>query len=46
LIDGDRLIELLEEHEFGLKPAKTYEIDYTFLANYEKDANEPKNGKV
>jgi hypothetical protein len=37
LIDGDRLIELLELHEFGLLPAKTYEIDYTLLSNYEKD---------
>ncbi len=37
LIDCDRLLELLETNEFGLRPAKTYEVDYTFLANYAKD---------
>ena len=42
LIDGDALVELLETHEFGLKPAKTYEVDYTFMANYEKDDEQPK----
>ncbi|MBI5385398.1 MAG: restriction endonuclease [Verrucomicrobia bacterium] len=36
LINGDRLVELLEEHEFGLRPAKTYEVDYSFLRNYTK----------
>jgi restriction system protein len=35
LIDGDRLIELLQEHEFGLLPVKSYEVDYKLLANYE-----------
>jgi len=34
LIDGDRLIELLEQNEFGFRPAKTYEVDFAFLANY------------
>jgi len=43
LIDGDRLLELLEAHEFGLKPAKTYEIDSPFLANYEKEAQVAKS---
>ncbi len=37
LIDGDRLIELLEKHEFGLLPARTYEIDYNLMSNYGKD---------
>ena len=35
LIDGERLVELLGEHEFGLASVKTYELDYQFLANYE-----------
>ena len=34
LIDGERLVELLEQYQFGLKEVKTYEVDYTFLANY------------
>ena len=34
LIDGDRLVELLEQNEFGLRQAKTYEVDYTFMSNY------------
>jgi restriction system protein len=42
LIDGDALVELLETHEFGLRPAKTYEIDHTFIANYDKDDKQPK----
>ena len=33
----DRLIELLETHEFGLLPARTYEIDYNLISNYGKD---------
>ncbi|TMQ74972.1 Mrr restriction system protein [Candidatus Accumulibacter phosphatis] len=37
LIDGDRLIELLEKHEFGLLPARTYAIDYNLMSNYGKD---------
>ena len=37
LIDGDRLLELLEKHEFGLLPTRTYEVDYTFISNYDKD---------
>ncbi len=46
LIDGDALIELLETHEFGLRSAKTYEIDYTLLGNYDKDPKQPKHGTV
>ena len=34
LIDGDRLVELLEQLEFGLRETKTYEVDYTFMSNY------------
>jgi|ERR1051326_4792177 restriction system protein len=43
LIDGDRLVELLQEHEFGLKPMPSYEVDYTFLSNYKQITNKPKN---
>lgn len=34
LIDGERLVELLEQHEFGLRESKTYEVDYAFMSNY------------
>lgn len=34
LVDGDRLIEVLEEHEFGLRAIATFEVDREFLANY------------
>ena len=36
LVDGDRLVELLEEHEFGLRSTKTYEVDQEFIGNYRK----------
>lgn len=42
LIDGDRLLELLETHEFGLRPVKTFEVDYTFISNYDRETKEPK----
>jgi restriction system protein len=42
LIDGDRLLELIETHEFGLRPTKTYEVDYTFLSNYDKEKTKAK----
>ena len=38
LIDGDRLMELLEQHEFGLRETKTYAVDHSFMANYEAKA--------
>ncbi len=34
LIDGDRLVELLEQLKFGLRETKTYEVDYDFMSNY------------
>jgi restriction system protein len=46
LIDGDRLVDLCESNEFGLKPAKTYEVDYAFTSNYEKEAKGPKGGNT
>ena len=36
LVDGDRLVDLLEEHEFGLRSTKTYEVDHEFISNYRK----------
>jgi len=36
LVDGDRLVELLEEHEFGLRSTKTYEVDQEFIGNYRR----------
>lgn len=44
LIDGDRLVELLEQHEFGLRETKTYEVDYTFISNYAGNAKTKKAG--
>jgi restriction system protein len=37
LIDGDRLVDLLEQHSFGLREAKTFEVDYSFLQNYSRE---------
>ena len=42
LIDGDRMVELLEQHEFGLRETKTYEVDHTFISNYAGNAKTKK----
>ena len=34
LIDGDKLVELLERLELGLKPKKTYEVDKSFFEGF------------
>jgi restriction system protein len=34
LIDGQRLVELFEELELGVKPVTKYEIDYNFFEEY------------
>jgi restriction system protein len=34
LIDGERLVELFEELELGVKPITKYEIDYKFFDEY------------
>lgn len=34
LIDGQKLVELFEKAELGLKPKIVYEIDYNFFRNY------------
>jgi len=35
IIDGEKLIEMFEFLEFGLRPLKTYEIDYRFFEEFE-----------
>ncbi len=34
LIDGDKLISMLESLELGLRPITTYELDHTFFAEF------------
>jgi restriction system protein len=34
LIDGERLVDLFEELELGVKPVTKYEIDYNFFEEY------------
>lgn len=34
LIDGERLVELFEKHELGLKPVTVYEIDNDFFKGF------------
>ena len=36
LIDGEKLVEMFRELEFGLKPVKTHEIDKTFFEEFKK----------
>lgn len=35
IIDGEKLTEMFELLEFGLKPVKTYEVDYRFFDEFE-----------
>ena len=35
IIDGEKLIEMFERLELGLKPIKTYEIEYNFFKEFE-----------
>jgi restriction system protein len=34
LIDGDRLVDLFEKYQLGLKPLMVYEIDYEFFKGF------------
>lgn len=34
LIDGDKLLEMLERLELGLRPTTTYEVDHAFFAEF------------
>jgi restriction system protein len=35
LIDGEKLIDMLEQLELGLRPIKTYEIDHAFFKEFD-----------
>lgn len=37
LVDGDRLVELLEQHQFGLRETKTFEVDWQIMDSYALD---------
>ena len=34
LVDGDRLLDLLDSLELGLKPNLAFEIDYSFFEDF------------
>ncbi|MCX6080312.1 MAG: restriction endonuclease [Chloroflexi bacterium] len=34
LVDGDKLVEMIEKTELGLKPITTYELDHDFFRQY------------
>lgn len=34
LIDGDKLLDMMQSLEVGLKPVKTYEVDHAFFAEF------------
>jgi len=35
LIDGDKVIDMLEKLELGLQPVKTYEVDHAFFKEFD-----------
>ena len=35
LIDGEKLIAMLEQLELGLRPVKTYEVDHAFFKEFD-----------
>ncbi|MFO0773099.1 MAG: restriction endonuclease [Nitrospiraceae bacterium] len=35
LIDGEKLIDMLEQLELGLRPVKTYEVDHAFFTEFQ-----------
>ena len=35
LVDGEKLVKMFEMYELGLKPIKTYEMDYQFFEEFE-----------
>ena len=36
LVDGDKLVEMLEHLELGLKPKRTFEVDASFFKDFEE----------
>ena len=36
IVDGDKLVEMFERLELGLKPKKDYEVDYEFFDEFKK----------
>lgn len=38
LIDGEKLVDMLEKLELGLKPVKTFKIDDTFFDQFRTNA--------
>ena len=36
LVDGDKLVNMLEQLELGLKPQRTFEVDAAFFGQFEK----------
>ena len=34
LVDGDTLVEMFEQHELGLVPKRSYDIDEMFFQEY------------
>ncbi len=43
LIDGDRLVELLEQNQFGLQETKTFEINWAMMDGYKLESKSNKN---
>lgn len=41
LVDGDKLLDMFEKLEFGLKPKQTYEIDREFFAKFDNHIKNP-----
>lgn len=39
LVDGERLVELMQEHQFGLRPRTTYDVDHAFFTRFQKSLN-------
>jgi len=41
LIDGDKLVDMLQNLELGLKPVTTYEIDDAFFSEFRDNSEAP-----